>query len=82
MCITVLLGLTYSENYLVKTAAVRALGVYILFPCLREVSRLNAMRNVFGSVERFESAENSQYSFTESSFQVVMPFCTGCDVRG
>lgn len=37
MCITVLLGLTYSENYLVKTAAVRALGVYILFPCLREV---------------------------------------------
>ncbi|KAF7665262.1 hypothetical protein LDENG_00141990 [Lucifuga dentata] len=36
MCITVLLGLTYSENYLVKEAAVRALGVYILFPCLRE----------------------------------------------
>ncbi|KAM3600846.1 uncharacterized protein V6R79_003569 [Siganus canaliculatus] len=36
MCITVLLGLTYSENYLVKTAALRALGVYILFPCLRE----------------------------------------------
>lgn len=37
MCITVLLGLTYSENYLVKMAAVRALGIYILFPCLREV---------------------------------------------
>uniref|UniRef100_A0A3Q2QUI5 HEAT repeat-containing protein 6 n=1 Tax=Fundulus heteroclitus TaxID=8078 RepID=A0A3Q2QUI5_FUNHE len=36
MCITVLLGLTYLENYLVKTAAVRALGVYVLFPCLRE----------------------------------------------
>uniref|UniRef100_A0A7N9B228 HEAT repeat-containing protein 6 n=1 Tax=Mastacembelus armatus TaxID=205130 RepID=A0A7N9B228_9TELE len=36
MCITVLLGLTYSDNYLVKTAAVRALGIYILFPCLRE----------------------------------------------
>ncbi|XP_017273447.1 HEAT repeat-containing protein 6 [Kryptolebias marmoratus] len=36
MCITVLLGLTYIENHLVKTAAVRALGVYILFPCLRE----------------------------------------------
>lgn len=36
MCITVLLGVTYSENYL-KTAAVRALGVYIMFPCLREV---------------------------------------------
>ncbi|KAM8900437.1 HEAT repeat-containing protein 6 isoform 2-T2 [Spinachia spinachia] len=36
MCVTVLLGLTYSDNYLVKTAAVRALGVYILFPCLRE----------------------------------------------
>jgi len=37
MCITMLLGLTYIENYLVKIAAVRALGVYILFPCLREV---------------------------------------------
>ncbi|CAL1573479.1 unnamed protein product [Knipowitschia caucasica] len=36
MCVTVLLGLTYSENYLVKTAAVRALGIYIIFPCLRE----------------------------------------------
>ncbi|XP_037543328.1 HEAT repeat-containing protein 6 [Nematolebias whitei] len=36
MCITVLLGLTYVENHLVKTSAVRALGVYILFPCLRE----------------------------------------------
>ncbi|KAM9847037.1 HEAT repeat-containing protein 6 [Aulostomus maculatus] len=36
MCITVLLGLTYSENYLVKVAAVRALGIYVLFPCLRE----------------------------------------------
>ncbi|XP_077051103.1 HEAT repeat-containing protein 6 isoform X2 [Siphateles boraxobius] len=36
LCITLLLGLTYSENSLVKSAAVRALGVYILFPCLRE----------------------------------------------
>ncbi|KAK2873041.1 hypothetical protein Q8A67_022938 [Cirrhinus molitorella] len=36
LCITILLGLTYSENSLVKAAAVRALGVYILFPCLRE----------------------------------------------
>lgn len=40
MCITVLLGLTYVENHLVKTSAVRALGVYILFPCLREVETL------------------------------------------
>uniref|UniRef100_A0AAY5L420 HEAT repeat-containing protein 6 n=1 Tax=Esox lucius TaxID=8010 RepID=A0AAY5L420_ESOLU len=36
LCITVLLGLTFSDNSLVKAAAVRALGVYILFPCLRE----------------------------------------------
>ncbi|KAF5888966.1 HEAT repeat-containing protein 6, partial [Clarias magur] len=36
LCITLLLGLTYSDNSLVKAAAVRALGVYILFPCLRE----------------------------------------------
>lgn len=40
MCITMLLGLTYSEKYLVKTAAVRALGIYVLFPCLREVRAL------------------------------------------
>lgn len=45
MCITVLLGLTYSENYLVKTAAVRALGIYILFPCLREVKTLTRTFN-------------------------------------
>nr|XP_005987510.1 PREDICTED: HEAT repeat-containing protein 6 [Latimeria chalumnae] len=36
LCITVLLGLNHSENPLVKAAAVRALGVYILFPCLRQ----------------------------------------------
>ncbi|KAL4608428.1 HEAT repeat-containing protein 6-like [Arapaima gigas] len=36
LCITILLGLSYSENSLVKAAAVRALGVYVLFPSLRE----------------------------------------------
>uniref|UniRef100_A0A8C8DXS8 HEAT repeat-containing protein 6 n=1 Tax=Oryzias sinensis TaxID=183150 RepID=A0A8C8DXS8_9TELE len=36
MCITMLLGLTYLESSLVKMAAVRALGLYIRFPCLRE----------------------------------------------
>ncbi|KAM9788780.1 HEAT repeat-containing protein 6 [Neosynchiropus ocellatus] len=36
MCITMVMGLTYSEDTLVKRAAVRTLGVYILFPCLRE----------------------------------------------
>uniref|UniRef100_A0A8C5DBC3 HEAT repeat-containing protein 6 n=1 Tax=Gouania willdenowi TaxID=441366 RepID=A0A8C5DBC3_GOUWI len=36
MCITVLLGLTYADDCLVKSAAIRALGIYVLFPCLRE----------------------------------------------
>ncbi|KAK6473272.1 HEAT repeat-containing protein 6-like [Huso huso] len=36
LCITMLLGLNHSENSLVKAASVRALGVYILFPYLRE----------------------------------------------
>ncbi|XP_063056689.1 HEAT repeat-containing protein 6 [Engraulis encrasicolus] len=36
LCVTVLLGLTYSDNSLVKAASVRALGVYILFPGLSE----------------------------------------------
>lgn len=37
LCVTLLLGLNHSENPLVKAAAARALGVYILFPCLRQV---------------------------------------------
>lgn len=41
MCITMLLGLTYLESSLVKMAAVRALGLYIRFPCLREVWTLH-----------------------------------------
>ncbi|KAL7986970.1 hypothetical protein Chor_005889 [Crotalus horridus] len=36
LCITILLGLSHSENPLVKAAASRALGVYIVFPCLRQ----------------------------------------------
>ncbi|XP_064323770.1 HEAT repeat-containing protein 6 [Phalacrocorax carbo] len=36
LCVTLLLGLNHSENPLVKAAAVRALGVYILFSCLRQ----------------------------------------------
>ncbi|XP_022108453.1 HEAT repeat-containing protein 6-like [Acanthaster planci] len=36
LCITLLLGLTNEEDYRVKAAAVRALGAYVLYPCLRE----------------------------------------------
>uniref|UniRef100_A0A670YWX5 HEAT repeat-containing protein 6 n=1 Tax=Pseudonaja textilis TaxID=8673 RepID=A0A670YWX5_PSETE len=36
LCITILLGLSHSENPLVKAAASRALGVYIVFPCLQQ----------------------------------------------
>uniref|UniRef100_A0A8B9CMJ7 HEAT repeat-containing protein 6 n=1 Tax=Anser brachyrhynchus TaxID=132585 RepID=A0A8B9CMJ7_9AVES len=36
LCITLLLGLNHSETPLVKAAAARALGVYILFSCLRQ----------------------------------------------
>ncbi|KAM6467286.1 HEAT repeat-containing protein 6 isoform 2-T2 [Liasis olivaceus] len=36
LCITVLLGLNHSENPLVKAAASRALGVYVVFPCLQQ----------------------------------------------
>ncbi|XP_066492279.1 HEAT repeat-containing protein 6 [Tiliqua scincoides] len=36
LCITILLGLNHSENSLVKAAAARALGVYVVFPCLRQ----------------------------------------------
>uniref|UniRef100_A0A4X2LJY0 HEAT repeat-containing protein 6 n=1 Tax=Vombatus ursinus TaxID=29139 RepID=A0A4X2LJY0_VOMUR len=36
LCITLLLGLNHSKNPLVKAAAVRALGVYVLFSCLRQ----------------------------------------------
>ncbi|XP_040496904.1 HEAT repeat-containing protein 6 isoform X2 [Ursus maritimus] len=36
LCITLLLGLNDSRNRLVKAATSRALGVYVLFPCLRQ----------------------------------------------
>ncbi|XP_058531581.1 HEAT repeat-containing protein 6 [Ochotona princeps] len=36
LCITVLLGLSDSKNRLVKASTSRALGVYVLFPCLRQ----------------------------------------------
>ncbi|XP_071789810.1 HEAT repeat-containing protein 6-like [Asterias amurensis] len=36
LCITMLLGLSNEEDYRVKAAAVRALGAYVLYPCLRE----------------------------------------------
>ncbi|XP_055982961.1 HEAT repeat-containing protein 6 [Sorex fumeus] len=36
LCLTMLLGLNDSKNRLVKAATSRALGVYVLFPCLRQ----------------------------------------------
>ncbi|XP_051014112.1 HEAT repeat-containing protein 6 [Acomys russatus] len=36
LCITMLLGLNDSKNHVVKAATSRALGVYVLFPCLRQ----------------------------------------------
>ncbi|XP_036766926.2 HEAT repeat-containing protein 6 isoform X2 [Manis pentadactyla] len=36
LCITMLLGLNESKNRLVKASTSRALGVYVLFPCLRQ----------------------------------------------
>nr|XP_006815814.1 PREDICTED: HEAT repeat-containing protein 6-like [Saccoglossus kowalevskii] len=36
LCITMLLGLSVDEDYRVKSSAVRALGVYVVYPCLRE----------------------------------------------
>ncbi|XP_005076989.1 HEAT repeat-containing protein 6 [Mesocricetus auratus] len=36
LCITMLLGLNDNKNHLVKAATSRALGVYVLFPCLRQ----------------------------------------------
>jgi hypothetical protein len=37
LCITLLLGMTNDEDHNVQAAAVRALGVYVLYPNLREV---------------------------------------------
>ncbi|XP_033102281.1 HEAT repeat-containing protein 6-like [Anneissia japonica] len=36
LCVTLLLGLSNDEDHRVKASAIRALGVYILYPCLRE----------------------------------------------
>ncbi len=39
LCITLLLGRTSDDDHHVRAAAVRALGVYVLYPSLREVSK-------------------------------------------
>ncbi|CAH1231205.1 HEATR6 [Branchiostoma lanceolatum] len=36
LCITLLLGLTNDEEWSVRGAAIHALGVYVLYPCLKE----------------------------------------------
>lgn len=36
LCLTLLLGLTNDEDFHIRAAAVRGLGVYVLYPCLRE----------------------------------------------
>ncbi|KAI0231144.1 HEAT repeat-containing protein 6 [Lamellibrachia satsuma] len=36
LCITWLLGMTHDDNHHVRAAAVRGLGICILYPCLRE----------------------------------------------
>ncbi|XP_070572306.1 HEAT repeat-containing protein 6-like isoform X2 [Ptychodera flava] len=36
LCITLLLGLSNDDDYRVKSSAVRALGVFVVYPCLRE----------------------------------------------
>ncbi|XP_060065028.1 HEAT repeat-containing protein 6-like [Ylistrum balloti] len=36
LCITLVLGLTSGDDRIVRSAAVRAVGVYVLYPCLRE----------------------------------------------
>lgn len=36
LCITLLLGFTDDSDYHVRASAVRALGVYVLYPCLRD----------------------------------------------
>jgi len=35
------LGLTSDEDRIVRSSAVRAVGVYVLYPCLREVSLIH-----------------------------------------
>jgi len=37
LCITLVLGLTSDEDRVVRSSAVRTLGVYVLYTCLREV---------------------------------------------
>jgi hypothetical protein len=38
LCITLILGLTSEEDKMVRSSALRTIGVFVLFPCLREVS--------------------------------------------
>lgn len=38
LCITLILGLTSDEDKIVRSSALRTVGVFVLFPCLKEVS--------------------------------------------
>ena len=46
LCITILLGLSNEDDYRVKAGAVRALGAYVLYPCLREVRLLSLNQDI------------------------------------
>lgn len=43
LCITLILGLTSDEDRVVRSSAVRTLGVYVLYTCLREVCFWNSL---------------------------------------
>ena len=47
LCITLLLGLTADEDHHTRAAAIRALGAYVLYPCLRDVSLINRVFQTF-----------------------------------
>ena len=45
LCVTLLLGMTGDDDHNVRAAAIRALGVYVRFPKLREVRCNNCKRS-------------------------------------
>uniref|UniRef100_UPI00358F4DB2 LOW QUALITY PROTEIN: HEAT repeat-containing protein 6 n=1 Tax=Myxine glutinosa TaxID=7769 RepID=UPI00358F4DB2 len=63
-CMTLLLGLSAADNLLVQSEAVRALGFYMLFPCLQKDSHFVV-----------DAAEAILKSITQEAFVVRMNAC-------
>ena len=74
LCVTLVLGLAADTDQHVRSAAVRALGCYVLYPCLREVSRTLSDFHLLSVIEAHSLKLTSSANIAS---QVTTEFCEG-----